>query len=427
MPAVFDNKKLFQARFKTLPFEVEDDTIAGGRRVVTHQYPNAESWDNEDLGRMAETVSVRGYVYGPDVTLQCQRLFDACGSPGPGLLVLPARPPAIARCISVNSTFVSDHMGMVLFDMEFVYERPERAGFRSVIMLAGVLVQVAQSAITAAIGQFARDFNALMRRFSPIGIVPGVARDAAAVTIRLAAEALDEARRSLRFRDRTASAQAEFLIRQLGAEAVTFAYRGSRGSRMDGNVFAADQADVQSGLAAAMAAIFDAFTEGATDAAELTRIMGTLDAFEAQTIPTQFDCRSVRAERALTGEIALLVRRLALLHRAQAAGKVDYGSRSAALEARSDLAAAFALHIELATDPAVGDALSAARDACAALLSQRGAELPSTVMVQTGASLPAAVLATLLYRDAARDAELVERNHMPHPLYMPGDIEAIRP
>lgn len=418
---------LAPASFRQVSFEVDDDTLTGGRRVVTHEYPNRESWDNEDLGIVAQTIQVRAYVHGDDADAQAQTLFRACALAGAGELILPVRPRCRARCTGCYSTFASNAMGQIEFDLEFVLEAPSRGGFISTILLAGSLALAAQSAVDATIKGFALAFDTLMRRFSPVAMVPAVARDAAADAIVEAAAALDAARRRLAFSDEEAQATAEYLVRRISTGAVAYAYSGVRASRIESDAYVADEESVESGFAPVLANAFKSIADGASDPVGLAGEMSALTLFVPVTSASPKDCRSVRAEWALRAEVGALMRRLAAAALATAITRQSFTSRAAAIEARRMVAETIGPVIAETDDPDMAAALAAMLDAAADYLSNAGAELPSTVLVTCERSLPAAVLATLLYEDASRDAELVDRNQVEHALFMPLAVEAVRP
>ncbi|WP_442583136.1 DNA circularization N-terminal domain-containing protein [Mesorhizobium sp. ASY16-5R] len=418
------------ASFKGVNFEIESDTVSGGRRVVTHEYPSRESWDNEDLGRLHQRVAVNGYVHGDDCHTQAQRLMDKCSEPGAGFLDLSSRGAhgmSYARCLTCHSTFEADAMGRILIEMDFVLEAPGRGGLVSVILLAGSVLNANALAELALQALFGRTFDSLMRRFSPVSIVPAVARDAAAETIRLSAAALTTVRRSIRFKSTAQASKAELLIRQIAADATMLAYQGNRADLVANNRFVADQEVAVSGFSVAVSEIFRAIQDGAADKAELARVLEPLITFAPQPITSPYDCLSVRAEKALTADVAALVRRLALLHRCEAMIGITYGSRADALAAREAVAGGFSNELATLDDPDASAGMINARDAAVTYLSRVGAELPETVIVKLDVSMPAAVLATALYNDASRDVELVTRNAVSHPLYMPLEVEAIRP
>src|SRR5262249_207073 len=236
--------------FRGVPFQVEEDVKGGGRRIVTHEYASREFWALEDMGRASTTVQVRGYVHGDDADRQAETLAEALASEGAGTLVLPARPISQARCTAFHSTFASDSMGRIPFDMEFTLEAESKGGLVPTTLL-GIAVHNAVTAVAGTVADvFSLAFDTLKRRFDSAPVtVPALARDAAVVTITRAATALDQARRQVGGADPTGAAKLEFAARDIRDRARDLAYAGQVGSRVDQDTYAADETVVAAGLA----------------------------------------------------------------------------------------------------------------------------------------------------------------------------------
>ncbi len=74
---------------------------------------------------------------------------------------------------------------------------------------------------------------------------------------------------------------------------------------------------------------------------------------------------------------------------------------------------------DIATDGQVVRAMWTLRAAMAADIAARTAGLPDAVELTLGASVPAIVLAHRLYDDPGRAADLLARNDVRNPLFMP--------
>lgn len=81
--------RLRDASFRGVPFSVEDDDASFGRRVQLHEYPNRDKPYTEDLGRAARRLTINAYVIGGDYADQRNRLIAAVETNGPGTLVHP--------------------------------------------------------------------------------------------------------------------------------------------------------------------------------------------------------------------------------------------------------------------------------------------------------------------------------------------------
>jgi len=410
--------------YKGIFFEVAIDSEDGGRTVQIHRYPNRDDWDNEDIAKQPRMVQVAAYVVGDDADLQNQKLLAACDSPGAGWLVLPLRPARLARCIRASSIASEETLGRFDFQMEFVYESPGIGGIFSSILLSGAVKAAVEVGVSAVESLFSRNFDSVMRRFSPVTIVPAVARDAAAVTIGLVADALDDIRRRLMVADDEAASDAEFAVRSMRENATSLAYTGARASKVEASVYVADQENIDSGFAGDLARTLKRFEDAAADVRQLAELMAELQSFEAQPILSSIDCLTVRAERALTKEVALYVRRLALLRRTSAVSRIVWASRKDAVSGRCDISVAYREIMEELNDSTTETAMIEARNTVVNLISRTAAELPPTIIIQSPGYLPAASLAATVYNDASRDAELFWNSGAEHPLFMPLVIEA---
>jgi prophage DNA circulation protein len=81
--------RLRDASFRGVTFSVEDDEGSFGRRVQVHEYPNRDKPFTEDLGRATRRLSINAYLIGDDYADQRDRLIVAIETAGPGTLVHP--------------------------------------------------------------------------------------------------------------------------------------------------------------------------------------------------------------------------------------------------------------------------------------------------------------------------------------------------
>ena len=81
--------ELQPASFRGVPFEVEADTFAAGRRNQLHEYVQRDVPYVEDLGRATRGISITGFLNGEDCFDQARALVDAFEEAGPGELVHP--------------------------------------------------------------------------------------------------------------------------------------------------------------------------------------------------------------------------------------------------------------------------------------------------------------------------------------------------
>lgn len=128
--------------------------------------------------------------------------------------------------------------------------------------------------------------------------------------------------------------------------------------------------------------------------------------------------------------VARLTRLVLMVPYAEALVRVSYASRQDGITARADCVERFERELgacQGAPDAPVAAVLTGLRDRCVAYLSQTIATLAPVVTVGAPVALPSLFWAWRLYGDPTRAVELVARNGVPHPSFMPTDFEALAP
>ena len=411
-------RTIFAASYKGVPFEVDVSTVRGGRRIVTHEYPTSENWDNEDLGRAKQVFDVTGYTFGDDADAWAHRLYDACNSPGSGLLTLPTMASRRARNLTVASTFKKDEMGRIGVDMTFVREADSQGGLFSVSMLVGAVLSAVKTAALSLSGDFASAYNAMA--------APNVVRETAAETVRLAAVALEAAARSAPM-DMDKAPLVLYQIRRLGEEAHLLSFSGEGQNFLTDSVFSGTTRKSTTALSARLiAAISDLGSAIRSRGAMAEAFLPLLD-FTAQDIAGRTSAPSARMEVKLTRMVADHVRGLALLKWAEGMTLAGYPARAQAIEARASVVQRIDTEIDDAASGTSHAALIAVRNAAVEYLTKNGIEAPAAVKIATPVSVPAITLAYEIYGDAGRDTEIMARNGLFHPLGCPLFLEVLRP
>lgn len=77
------------ASFRGIAFSVVQHEAAGGKAVVPHEFPGRDVPYVEELGRNARTFDVEAYLVGADYLERRDRLLEALQEPGAGELVHP--------------------------------------------------------------------------------------------------------------------------------------------------------------------------------------------------------------------------------------------------------------------------------------------------------------------------------------------------
>lgn len=113
--------RLVDASFRGVLFKTEDESLTAGRRVETYEFVNRDKPYTEDLGKATSRPKFSAYVIGDDCYEQRDRLIEALNKPGPGTLIHPAY-GEMSVCVDgeINVSSSSSEGRMVRFELRFV-------------------------------------------------------------------------------------------------------------------------------------------------------------------------------------------------------------------------------------------------------------------------------------------------------------------
>lgn len=389
------DKLLVAASFRGVPFFVQGHDSTLGRRVHVHEYPLRDQPYAEDLGRKGRTFSVDALVVGALYIGQRNALLAAVEAAGPGKLVHPYLGEMLVACTSCRLREGQGEGGMARLALEFV--EAGKAEFPTVLSnTIGTCVATADYAAQAVQSNFERRHKvagkpafvanasagiftqALAGLQDAVGLVRGAADEVAKLQ-----HDIDEARRDL----------------------TTLIYAPASAAQT---------------LLANVRQLVRSVATAPRDALSLAR---TLYRFGALLPAISPSTTSRRAQATNQAELVRLVRVAALAEGARAAAGVAFESYQDALATRDELVDSID-EVMLASDvpDEVYQALRALRSAVVRDIAARGTDLARVVTWAPLATAPSLALAQQLYADALREPELVQRNAVRHPLFVPGAI-----
>lgn len=151
-------ERLETASFRGVSFHIESENASFGRRVQTHEFPNRDKPYSEDLGRIALRPNITAYVMGDDCLAQRDRLLDALNKPRPGTLIHPTL-GKMTVCVTdqIKVSTASNEGRMVRFDLHFV-EAGELAYPQADAATANILTSSC-SAVDEAVNQLFAVFS----------------------------------------------------------------------------------------------------------------------------------------------------------------------------------------------------------------------------------------------------------------------------
>jgi len=108
------------ASFRGVPFWLDADSVNVGRRTQLHEFPQRDQPFVEDLGRRTRQYKFSGFVVGDDCLSQRDRLLTALDTPGPGELIHPWFGRMTVTAGDCEVSHARNAMGQVSFSLVFI-------------------------------------------------------------------------------------------------------------------------------------------------------------------------------------------------------------------------------------------------------------------------------------------------------------------
>lgn len=383
---------LRRASFREIEFFVDSHEGTFGRRVHVHEYPQRDKPYAEDMGRRTRDFTVEALVLGADYMDLRDQFISAAEARGPGKLVHPYLGELKCSLLECKLREGAGEGGVARFALRFMeagdatFPTASTSPRLAVVKSAAALSFAVQGSFAARHKiarkpQFVADASqaifgrALDTMKGAVGLVAGVAGEVAAL-------------------NRGADAMRRDLITLLYVPA-------SAAQALVGNV----QQLVRN------------VTQLPREAYSLARTLYTFGSAFA-LVPTNTGSR--RAQAINQAEIVQLVRAAAVAEGARAAAEVDFESYQDAVHTRDEMLATIDAMVDANPDDGTYDALRSLRAAIVMDIASRGADLARLVQWTPTVTMPALAIAQRLYSDATREAEVVTRNRVRHPLFVAG-------
>ena len=383
---------LLPASFRGISFFVEQTSLQGGRSVVNHEFPERDEPFSEDTGRKQKVYPITGHVLGDDLKDQRERLERAFDQKGPGQLVHPYY--GVIRVQIEGYEFTDDTLEgrITKFSLTFF----EAGSFRFPSLTEdkkATLLTSTSSALDAAKESFSDKFSIVNQ--------PGFLVDSARAKLLQATSAIDSAK-SVVTEISNAAAELSFSIRQLESDIDTLmATPGALADRLLGSL-----------------SLLTNLTESKS---ESSRAYRTLSDFgnDTEVFPTGTPTREQQQNNDDT--INEYIQTIALIRESEDISDVELTSFQDAIDSRESIIGLIDSKLE---DENISDDLymflAQTKSSLIDLLPDIDANLPDEVEftpIETTSSL---LLAYALYQDAEREQDIIERNKIQHPGFIPG-------
>lgn len=391
-------KTLWPASFKGVPFKVERDSEGAGRRIRVHEFPMRDDPYLEDLGEARRDFDVLAYVASDSADTDAAALIAVCAARGAGVLVLPSHGPITARCLTADRRRDKDRHGYIAIGMRLV-----REGFGSAVASIAMLANLTFAAADGLGTVLAVVFAAAVR----ISGQPGFVIDQAVDRMQDNLSALESVRAS-----EPVAADASAGIRN----AIQAAFTATPAAiNSDPGSIAQDIVTIARRLGDAMPPV------SAVQAFDLLWQSASVE------VPQSSRTSSGMAIAVNTIETGRALRLAALAAYCEAIVRSAPSDRPAAITLRANVAEYFEIEFDRLTADQFDlyEAMVTLRNAAVDFLSRAILDLAPVISVSANLVMPSLFWAWRLYADPARSTQLVTRNKVIHPSFLPAEFEAL--
>lgn len=379
--------------FRDVPFHIDAADQQGGRRQVVHEFPQRDDPVIEDLGLRPHGFTLDCLVLGADYMTARDALIAALDAAGPGTLVHPYRGALTVSCDTWRVRESSREGGIAWFSIDFVASAVAPRPL-SVEDTAATTEAAAAAAMTEA-------GDGLAAGFSVAGLSDFVSQGAVD-RVSVIGDRLESGLARLNGA-RDAVSNVALKLRNLRADALTLVRQ------------VPDLAGAVTDLIVSARLLAD------TPGAALRELRGLIGLNTGARAPGQTPARI--AERTNATALERLVTLAAGAEAVRATAAISFDSYDEAVAVRDDLADRLEQAAVAAAD--IGDdaaflRLSALRLTMVRDVTRRGGSLARVYSHTPPTTEPALVTAQRLYGDAGRADQIVARNGLRHPGFVPG-------
>lgn len=380
------------ASFRGVPFKVESHDLQGGRRTVTHEFPLRDKPFVEDMGRKAKQFSVDAYVIGDDYMQRRDALMRACDEAGSAELVHPYLGTLKVVCTGWTLRESKSEGRMARFSLSFIESGEAEFPSETRDSIARAFT-VADAAKAASIADFAR-------KFSIDGMPDFAISDATSLLNSAASKILG-----------MSNAVTSLTTDKSNLFGMVNVFSGSLASALT----------APQSLAASLFTLVETVTGVFDSPLYAARKLMDLFGFGRDVQPVRVTTATRQRQAENRDAIFGLVQQAAVIQAARIAPTATFETGEEAEELRDALADQLDNVME---NPATPDetfaAIQSVRTELVRGVPPEAVALPNIMTVTPPITLPALVLAYDIYQDAERDAEIVARNRIVHPGFVPG-------
>lgn len=380
--------KMQKGSFRGVPFLTKQYDGNIGRRNVVNEYASRDEAFIDDLGRKARSFTLTCFVLGDNYMAERDALEAAFEKYGSGELVHPWRGRMTVSVTDCRPSESIDEGGKCSWSVTFTQTgKNEQPNIRP--DTAAIVDVMADNAIAASENDFAETF-------SVENLPEFVETDALTQISGMLDETLAIARGMLP--DMT-------ILPAFISNAGGILSKASQLMRLPTNL--------ASEITGQISAIIGLGNSPLTAFNSLKSLFGFAHKSVNRTTPSRIQQDDNRKA------VADLTRRTAVIEAARSSASINYESQQQALQVRNVLVDAIEAE-QLTAPDEVFNTLADLRTAVVRDINTRAADIANLIPYTPKATLPATVLAYMIYGDASRDADIVTRNNIAHPGFVQG-------
>jgi prophage DNA circulation protein len=383
------------ASFRGVAFFVDSADVAGGRNTVAHEHPyNEKAATTEDMGRKGQTFSVDGYVVGTEYEAARDALTRALDARGPGELVHPYFGTRRVAVVTYRIRQTRTDGGMATFSIEFRETVSEPILPTTTAAPASVVASTISAAKVAVRAEFLASRSVAFR--VPDSDLPTF--DAVGALALYAG-----------------------MFRVLDANPISAAIRAEFRRVTSGELSTADR--LAEYMADSVEVLFNAFEDAMLSATGLpldpVALILSLADLDLGPRPIAATPRRLVEQRDYDA-LKNLITRLAITSASTAILSRTFENFERAVEVRSLLTDVIDAHAETVADGAF-PALTNLRSGLVNAVPGEDSNLPRLQAYTPPSVVPSVVLAHRLYGHLDLELDLVDRNRIRHPGFVPPD------
>lgn len=384
-------EQLLPGTFRGVRFGVESAERTGGRKAVVHEYPLQDEVYVEDLGRAPRGFQIECFVIGQSYFQGRDALIDALEQEGPGQLVHPYQGRKQVAVLSFRQSETAREGGGTFFSINFIETAQKASQPAAKTDFLSRVVTAAQDAVDSARSAFLEQYDVVAQA-------------------QFAVDSLSDTIGS-----------AGTLIKQviggvLGVPQTLASFTGSIGGFIGD---AASIARAPSDFADRLDLILSFGGQAASSRTAISALMKVY-AFEPPFIPAAITSTRVK-EHANQDAMTGLIRQRAVIEAARLAPAAKYNSYEDALATRNAILDGLDVVSETATDD-VFATLGVLRAQIVRAVPGDDNALARLIQYTPPITLPDLVIAYDLYEDLSLEADMISRNKIRHPGFVPGGI-----